>query len=110
MERLNILTDHDDKMLHALLAMTLQSNAADLQQAEQLFSQSAWSELGKCVHRMSGAAQITGAQRAEQACRQLEKSCLNPPADITLLATQWTEVRHAVAELNASISGFLHTP
>lgn len=106
-ERLHILTDNDNKMLHALLAMTLQSNITDLQQAKSLFEQQAWDELAKTIHRLSGAAQITGAQRTEIACRNLEKACLVTSPEISHLANLWSEANLAIEELNVAINGFI---
>jgi len=59
------------------------------------------------VHRIAGAAQITGARRAEHACRQLETACLQSPPDNIFLANLWSEVSPAVEEINASIADYL---
>lgn len=106
-ERLHLLTDNNDKMLHALLSMTLQSNISDLQLAKDLFEQHAWDELAKTIHRLSGAAQITGAQRTEIACRHLETACLVTPPEIAHLARLWAEANLALNEFNRAIAAFL---
>lgn len=107
LERLRTLTGHDESMLCAMLAMTLKSNNADLHEAAALYARADWGELAKSVHRISGAAQITGAHRAENACRQLEKACLISPPELSRLANLWSEAREAVEEINASIACFL---
>lgn len=108
LERLRSLTGHDESLLCAMLAMTLKSNSTDLKEAAALYARADWGELAKSVHRISGAAQITGAHRAENACRQLETACLSSPPELSRLANLWSEAHDAVEEINASIGCFLH--
>lgn len=107
LERLRTLTGHDESMLCAMLAMTLKSNSTDLNEAAALYSRADWGELAKSVHRISGAAQITGAHRAENACRQLETACLKSPPEVSQLVNLWSETLNAVEEINASIAAYL---
>jgi len=107
LERLRTLTGHDESLLCAMLAMTLKSNSTDLNAAAALYARADWGELAKSVHRIAGAAQITGARRAEHACRQLETACLQSPPDNIFLANLWSEVSPAVEEINASIADYL---
>ncbi|PKH26678.1 histidine kinase [Enterobacterales bacterium CwR94] len=109
-EDLATLTHHDEKMRYELLVMTLNSNREDLQQAADLFELEDWPELAKCIHRISGAAQIIGARRAETSCHLLEKTCLQMAAESIskdILTEQWQEARYAVVELNTGIEHWL---
>ncbi|KGQ13184.1 Sensor protein evgS [Beauveria bassiana D1-5] len=80
-EKLKTMSSHDGGMLGELLRLTLQSNEEDLRLAEDLFSLQDWPELASCAHRISGAVQICGAERAENACRNLEVACREAVVD-----------------------------
>lgn len=108
-EDLRTLTHDDENMLKELLTLTLTSNRKDLKEAEDLFSVEDWPELAKCIHRISGAAQIIGAARAEASCSLLEHECLLEIVDSDGLTTHWQEAEEAVRELNKAIDDWLLT-
>lgn len=101
------LTHNNNAMLKELLSVTLSSNQEDLRMAEDLFVLEDWPELAKCIHRISGAAQIIGAMRAERSSRLLEQACLSSEMDLAALAVQWQEAHEAVNELNGCIANWL---
>lgn len=105
-DNLRALTHQDDKMLFELLSMTLTSNREDLRLAVDLFDLEDWPELAKCIHRISGAAQIIGAGRAEEHCRRLEYACLAEERDIAEISELWQHAREAVTELNDALENW----
>lgn len=106
-DKLLALSHHDDEMLNELLVITLQTNQDDLLQAEDLLELQDWPELANCVHRISGAAQICGAERAEVACRRLEAACRQAPCHEQQIAPLWLAVADAVTELNSAMAAWL---
>lgn len=101
------LTTNDSSMLKEILSVTLKSNTSDMANAEDLFELEDWPELAKCIHRIAGAAQIIGANRAEKSCEALERACNSKVISIDEVAMSWREVRSAVIELNVSIASWL---
>lgn len=108
MNDLYTLTHNDKSMLRELLSVTLTSNREDLALAEDLFELEDWPELAKCMHRISGAAQIIGAVRAEGDCRLMEKSCLLSDAANENIILHWEAVQASVWELNRSIEAWIN--
>lgn len=108
MNDLYALTHNDMFMLRELLSVTLKSNQEDLALAEDLFGLEDWPELAKCIHRISGAAQIIGASRAEDDCRLMEKSCLLGDASDADINQHWKAVQSSVRELNRSIEVWIN--
>lgn len=106
-EKLCELSQFDDEMLRELLSVTLQANVDDLQLAEDLRGLQDWPALARCIHRISGAAQIGGAGRAEMACRSLESACLASQPDDAKITLLWQEANAAVKELNQAIDRWL---
>ena len=108
-DNLRALTHQDDRMLFELLSMTLTSNREDLRLAVDLFDLEDWPELAKCIHRISGAAQIIGAGRAEEHCRSLEYACLAEVRDVAEITELWLKAREAVSELNDALENWCAT-
>ena len=106
-EKLCELSQHNDEMLRELLSVTMQANLDDLKLAEDLLGLQDWQELAKCLHRISGAAQISGAGRVERACRSLEFVCGMDRPDEEKIIRLWKETEDAVRELNQAIDGWL---
>jgi len=102
------LCHNDIKMLHELLTITLQSNREDIELAADLFELQDWPELAKCIHRISGAAQIIGARHAEEQCRLLEMQSLEAVVDEKRLSNLWASALSAVEELNKALVIFLN--
>lgn len=107
LEDLLALTHNDKGMLSELLSVTLKSNRDDLLLAEDLYELEDWPELAKCIHRISGAAQIIGARNAEKHCRALEILCLKEPPSPHEVSTEWQNVMRDVNELNSCIEQWL---
>lgn len=107
-EKLKAMSSHDGSMLGELLRLTLQSNEEDLRLAEDLFSLQDWPELASCVHRISGAVQICGAERAESACRNLEAACREAVADEVEIEDLWLKCSSVVEEFNQAIHAWLN--
>lgn len=106
-EKLRELSNHDEAMLRELLSLTLQTNQEDLLLAEELMQLQDWPELARCIHRISGAAQICGARRARSACQMLESASRASSPDETALACLWQETREAITELNQALENEL---
>ncbi|CAI0968848.1 response regulator [Serratia quinivorans] len=104
---LRTLTQHDDQLMRELLSATLSSNRADLQAARERLEQEDWPELKKCIHRISGAAQIIGAQRAAECCINLERLCQQPQPEPREIRLGWRVTLLCVEELNQAIDGWL---
>ncbi len=104
---LSALTHNDPAMLCELLSVTLKSNRDDLKLAEDLYELEDWPELARCIHRMSGAAQIIGARDAEQSCRKLEALCLDVTATPEHMPQAWKSASNDVARLNECIDAWL---
>ncbi|WP_190314929.1 transporter substrate-binding domain-containing protein [Pantoea sp. M_9] len=104
---LEVLTNGNAAMRYELLTVTLASNIDDLRMAEDLYELEDWPEMASCIHRISGAAQIIGARRAEMSCRALEKACLEPVPDTTALAALWHDALQEIAMLNSSLDYWL---
>ncbi len=109
MQRLRALTHQDAEVLNTLLTMTLNSNNNDLFDAGEFYTQQEWSEMAKCIHRISGAAQITGASDAEKACRKAEVACLSSTIEVAEITDIWLAAKEVVEELNSSISQWLQS-
>ena len=107
-EKLKTMSSHDGGMLGELLRLTLQSNEEDLRLAEDLFSLQDWPELASCAHRISGAVQICGAERAENACRNLEVACREAVVDEVEIEDVWLKCSSAVGEFNQAIYAWLN--
>lgn len=101
------LSHHDEQMLKELLLLTRQTNDDDLRRGEDLLELQDWPELSHCLHRISGAAQICGAERTRRACRQMESACLQPQVDAESMMSLWQAVSDSVTELNHAIEGWL---
>ncbi|MCU6278583.1 transporter substrate-binding domain-containing protein [Enterobacter quasiroggenkampii] len=104
---LSVLTHSDNGMLSELLSVTLKSNQEDLLLAEDLYQLEDWPELAKCIHRISGAAQIIGARSAEKHCRSLETLCLDVTPNLHQLTMTWQSVEREVKQLNSCIEHWL---
>lgn len=104
---LDVLTNGNAAMRYELLAVTLTSNIDDLRMAEDLYELEDWPEMASCVHRISGAAQIIGARRAESCCRELEIACLEPLLNTDKLAALWHDAAREIATLNSSLEHWL---
>lgn len=102
-EKLRELSNYDDVMLRELLSITLQTNQDDLVLAEELKILQDWPELARCIHRISGTAQISGATRLKIACKRLEDACSISSPDEEDIDTLWREAREAVTELNLAM-------
>jgi len=102
---LRTLTQHNDQLMRELLSTTLNSNRTDLQVARERLEKEDWPELKKCIHRLSGAAQIIGAQRAAECCINLERLCDHlQPREIRL---GWKATLLSVEQLNQAIDDWL---
>ncbi|KJV44916.1 histidine kinase [Pantoea sp. BL1] len=104
---LSALTHNDSAMLAELLSVTLKSNREDQKLAEDLYELEDWPELARCIHRMSGAAQIIGARSAEQSCRALETLCLDASATSEMVSLAWEKASGDVGRLNECIEMWL---
>uniref|UniRef100_UPI0035C70182 ATP-binding protein n=1 Tax=Serratia quinivorans TaxID=137545 RepID=UPI0035C70182 len=106
-EGLRALAQQDDQLMRELLSATLGSNLTDLQAARECLEQEEWQELAKCIHRISGAAQIVGAQQAAQCCINLERLCQQTPPEPMAIRLGWQATLLCVEELNQAIDGWL---
>ena len=106
-EGLRALAQQDDQLMRELLNATLGSNLTDLQAARECLDQEEWLELAKCIHRISGAAQIVGAQQAAQCCMNLERLCQQTPPEPMAIRLGWQATLLCVEELNQAIDGWL---
>lgn len=104
---LSTLTHNDSVMLSELLSVTLKSNREDMKLAEDLHELEDWPELARCIHRLSGAAQIIGARSAEQSCRELETLCLDTNVSAEHVSLVWERVVEDVTQLNNAIELWL---
>ncbi len=104
---LRALTQHDDSLMRELLSATLGSNRADLQAARERLEQEDWPELKKCIHRISGAVQIVGAQQAAECCINLERLCQQTPPEPMAIRLGWQATLLTLEALNQAIDGWL---
>ncbi|NBJ36919.1 transporter substrate-binding domain-containing protein [Serratia fonticola] len=100
------LAQNDTKLLYGLLRATRDENLRDMQQTVALLAQQAWSDLARCLHRLAGAAQIIGAEKAEKPCRELEKYCEDEP-EASEVETRLKQALLAVTEFNQAIEAFI---
>lgn len=106
-QKLEELSNYDDDLLRELLTLTLHSNRDDQRLARDLLELQDWPELAKCIHRISGAAQICGAQGVVAACRELEAACLLPEPPGSVILPLWSEANDALNEFNQALEGWL---
>ncbi|EML5381006.1 MULTISPECIES: response regulator [Enterobacter] len=106
-EGLRALAQQDDQLMRELLSATLGSNLTDLQAARECLEREEWQELAKCIHRISGAAQIVGAQQAAQCCINLERLCQQTPPEPMAIRLGWQATLLCVEDLNQAIDGWL---
>lgn len=106
-DNLYALANSDKGMVCELLSTTLSSNQQDLTLAQELFELEDWPELAKCIHRISGAAQIIGANRVAQCCFSLEKLCQEPQPDPAEIRVYRDEAVQNVQALNSAIEIWL---
>jgi two-component system sensor histidine kinase EvgS len=101
------LTHHDEQLMYELLAATLSSNLTDLQAARECLDQEQWQELAKCIHRLSGAAQIVGAQHAAECCIHLERMCKQAQPKVMEIRLGWQATLLSVEMLNRALTQWL---
>jgi two-component system sensor histidine kinase EvgS len=106
-EGLFTLAHRDMGMVRELLDTTLGSNRQDLWRALEFLGKEDWPELAKCIHRITGSAQIIGATRAANHCAMLETLCRAPQADRVEIDLCWQEAMLSVAQLNQAIDNWL---
>ncbi|HCK00054.1 MAG TPA: histidine kinase [Serratia grimesii] len=106
-ESLFSLAHNDIGMVRELLRATLVTNRQDLRLAQDLLVQEKWPTLVQCIHRITGAAQIIGAQRAARSSAELEALCRAPQVDRAEIHPYWQEFDQSVAELNLAIDAWL---
>ncbi|BAP36421.1 two-component histidine kinase EvgS [Acinetobacter guillouiae] len=75
LEKLNQLVQNDNDLLIQLLVTTKNENIQDLKQVSQFMVQEDYIALGRCFHRLVGAAQIIGASEIERCSSELESYC-----------------------------------
>lgn len=101
------LTQNDDELLHELLQTTSATNQQDLVQAGDLVELEDWPELAKCIHRLSGAAQIISAFKVEALCRELESVCREENVDRQRVHQLWQQVQKDSQVLEAAMQRWL---
>lgn len=101
------LTQNDADLLHRLLHTTHDENLRDSELARSKLQEQNWDELARCLHRLSSAAQIIGANAAGQLCRELEKYCEATP-EASVVEVRLQAALQAIAEFNQAIGQFLH--
>ncbi|WWJ85200.1 response regulator [Erwinia aphidicola] len=105
------LTQNDDELLHELLHELLQTTSATNQQglvqAGDLVELEDWPELAKCIHRLSGAAQIISAFKVEALCRELESVCREENVDRQRVHLLWQQVQKDSQVLEAAMQRWL---
>lgn len=107
LDNLREFTQHDDEWLKTLLQTTLDANREDALKARDCLEIEDWPELGSCVHRLHGMAQIIGATAAAKACKEVEELCRQKAPDPERIHTTWQETEHHLNQLNDAIASWL---
>lgn len=95
------LTASQPSLLRQMLEKTREENQKDGEQARRCLQQQAWPQLASCLHRLSGAASILGAEQIEVLCDTLEQQCLQQP--LTLTPQVLDELLQLLAQLDQAI-------
>ncbi|PLV61041.1 transporter substrate-binding domain-containing protein [Erwinia sp. B116] len=95
------LTASQPSLLRQMLEKTREENQKDGDQARRCLQQQAWPQLASCLHRLSGAASILGAEQIEVLCDTLEQQCLQQPLTLTPLALD--DLLQLLAQLDQAI-------
>ncbi|WP_223256841.1 MULTISPECIES: transporter substrate-binding domain-containing protein [Enterobacterales] len=106
-EGLRNLTQHDEQLMRELLDTTLNSNADDLCTAQECVEREDWRELAVCIHRISGATQIIGANVSAQYCMNLESLCNQDAPSRSEIMQAWEETKIHLDTLNQVIQNWL---
>ena len=93
--------------MRELLDTTLNSNADDLCTAQECVEREDWRELAVCIHRISGATQIIGANVSAQFCMNLESLCNQDAPSRSEIMQAWEETKTHVGTLNQVIQNWL---
>ena len=108
LEALQQLVQGDTELLEKLLITTRDENIKDLKQITQLVEIQDLMALGRCFHRLAGAAQIIGALEVEGLCRNLQKDC-EKESEFSELQKSIDRLIHVVTTLNQAIDAFIAT-
>lgn len=100
------LIQGDKDLLEKLLMTTRDENIKDLQQIKLLIEAQDIIGLGRCFHRLAGAAQIIGALEVEKLCRELQKDC-KQHSDINGLHESIDRLIKVVKTFNQAIDVFI---
>ncbi|WP_242514462.1 response regulator [Enterobacter cloacae] len=106
-EGLRSLTQNDENLLAELLRATLTSNRHDLLTARECVEKQDWPALKIAIHRLSGAAQIIGAQETAEECIHLESLCMEDEPDPVEIIAVWQDAQQHVDVLNRALDVWL---
>jgi len=103
---LKSLAMQDDALLQQMLEQTRDENRRDLAKAATALEKQDWQALAEALHKISGAAQIIGAEQIEEMAGVMEDQALDEP-DLEALITDFSKLSGDIILLEQSINHWL---